>query len=952
MSIVIIESGHDLINEVCSCLEGIDADYSSNLVVFPNKRPSYFLKKALSQKEGRSLVLPLILSMDEFVDFVYQEVLCLSKKRLSAMDCVAILYDIHKTGYMISKGNFISPDAFFPIGLKIYQDLEELHIEKTSLSKIKDIDPFLYEKIPSQTLSRLQSISYFYEEFYRRIEHEGLSTRASRYRTIADLINEDRLSSFKKIIFSGFFGLTRTEMELFSKLYKFGSTVFVFQKGKGVEEIIYKTFGIVPEIKGQIEAQQDIRGIEKKKSPEIYFYKSPDTHGQFFALSNILNKKLLEGESLDENTVIVLPSSDSLFPLMHNCLSLFKEDQYNISMGYPLYRTPVFGFLNSLMDLITSVNEDRFYIPDYLRFVLHPYTKNIYFDGRADITRILFHAIEERLVSKKTMTFLRLEDIEDDDEFLRFIMERVLKSDESVSFERLSNHIRTIHDSTIKKFLSFENVGDFAKKCIEVLYYIYENSTARYHALFYPFSEAFIKSLDEISSSIMKDVSFEHTVNYFNLFKSYIKTCHVPFLGAPLRGLQVLGLLETRNIKFERVFILDLNEGIVPDARKEDTLLPLKARQMLNLPTYTDRERLIEYYFNGLISGAKEVNIFFVENERLEMSRFAQKLIWERQVQDLSEKTSSHIKSVQYRTSLRSKTPKPISKTKDMVDFLKGYAFSATSLDNYLKCQLRFFYKHVLNLEEKEDFTGDVEKSDIGKVVHKILAEYFRGLRGKVLKDEDLDTKRMADIADEIFEKEYGKELIGANYLLKQQIKKRMLELLGKYYMPMTKEHKIKVLNVEEEIGISKNSFNLKGRIDLIEERDKRIFIIDYKTSANPVSLEINFDKLDLDKREQWSDFVGSLQLPFYHLIYTEHANKKIEDVNCAFLMLGRTAIDKNIELPLFNEDERREKALILTKLIFKLLNEIVDIAQPFMPTQNKKEVCKFCDFRQMCGTL
>jgi len=216
LSIVIIERGDDLIEHVCSNLKGSGADYSSNLVVFPGKRPSHFIKKALSQKEGRSLILPLILSMDEFVDFVHQEIFSLSKRKLNAMDSVGVLYDIHIKDSKIGKGSFVSPDAFFPLGLKIYQDLEELHIEKSNINTIKDIDLFLHGKIPLQTINRLQSLSYFYQEFYQRIEIEGLSTRASRYRKIADMISEDSLM-FERIIFAGFFGLSRTERELFKK---------------------------------------------------------------------------------------------------------------------------------------------------------------------------------------------------------------------------------------------------------------------------------------------------------------------------------------------------------------------------------------------------------------------------------------------------------------------------------------------------------------------------------------------------------------------------------------------------------------------------------------------------------------------------------------------------------------------------------------------------------------
>ena len=146
--------------------------------------------------------------------------------------------------------------------------------------------------------------------------------------------------------------------------------------------------------------------------PEVHFYSSPDTHGQVLALGKILGARLEPRSPLDENTVIVLPTSDTLFPLLRQGLSDMDEDSYNVSMGYPLSRTPVFGFLNSLMELVTSMDGDKIYIPDYLKFVLHPYTKNIYFKRNSETTRILFHTLEDELLRQKAKTFTTIKEIE------------------------------------------------------------------------------------------------------------------------------------------------------------------------------------------------------------------------------------------------------------------------------------------------------------------------------------------------------------------------------------------------------------------------------------------------------------------------------------------------------------------------------------------------------------
>ena len=130
-------------------------------------------------------------------------------------------------------------------------------------------------------------------------------------------------------------------------------------------------------------------------------------------------------------------------------------------------------------------------------------------------------------------------------------------------------------------------------------------------------------------------------------------TCYTPFEGTPVKGLQVLGFLETRNLRFDRVFILDANEEVLPDTKKDDTLLPFRAREILGLPTYQDRDALVAYYFETLLQGADEVHLFFIENDKKERSRFVERLLWERQKRDRTTDTKNYLKSVQYRIGLK-----------------------------------------------------------------------------------------------------------------------------------------------------------------------------------------------------------------------------------------------------------------------------------------------------------
>lgn len=950
MKTLLLPHSCSLLSEIVSNLESSNRDFSDYLIVFPGKRPSHFLRKALAQREKSSLIPPLIFSIDEFIDYIYEKKSEVLRRKLEAIDSVAILYELHKKVHKpIGGESFISPDSFFPIGLKIYDAIEELYIEEVEPQKVKEIEHISNEVIPEQTASRLQSLSHFYEEFYRTIKREDYSTRSFRYRAVSEDINNLDLTRFRKIIIAGFFALTNSERTLFKKISKWDNSLFIFQEGAGIEDKLQQLDINVDAVK--------YAGANKKeggREPDLFFYQSPDTHGQVFGLSKIIiNNNLIP----DENNVIVLPSSDTLFPLLHNTLALVDKDNYNISMGYPLHRTPLFGFFNNLMNLIISMDGNRFYIPDYLKFILHPYTKNIYFNGRADITRIMFHFLENKLAEKKTKSFITLAEIEEDNNF--FVFDEISKEltgtnadiDITINADVLRDHLKTIHENIIHRFESFKNVKDFALKSIEILTYIHNNSTARLHPFFYPFSEEFIRSLDIISGSLFKDISFNETSGYFNFFKKYIMTCRTPFEGTPVKGLQVLGFLETRNLKFNNVFILDANEGILPNVRKEDSFLPYKVRKILGIPTYTDRERLAAYYFDTLVKGARCVHIFFIEQNKKEKSRFVEKIIWEKQKKDKKADSKDYIKSIQYEVKLNKEGPTPIRKSDDMVKFLRAYSYSATSVDTYLRCPLMFYFRYLLCLEEKKLVRGDIEKVEIGNFIHKLLSLYFQDKKGSRLKQKDIDINEMDELVDNLFKEDFGEEQTGAVYLLNIQIKKRMKEFLEKYQIPLVEKNEIQIFDLEYKLKVSANSFILRGKIDRIEKRNGKTYIIDYKTSKKNQYLKINFGKLDPEDRNNWNETIGSLQLPFYLTLYALKTGESIENTNGLFLTLGNFTIDETIELPLFQSTEEAVNYFpVLQDIIFKLLNEIIDPDIPFKPASNRKKSCSICEFQSICG--
>jgi CRISPR/Cas system-associated exonuclease Cas4 (RecB family) len=815
---------------------------------------------------------------------------------------------------------FASLDTFIPIGLKLFGELEELRLANLPEQKLKEV-------LSGLTYNRLFSLAEYYTKFYALTAEKGFTTRAVRYAEVAEHISELDLSGYTQIVVAGLFKLTHTEQIIFNDLEKRSNTLFVFQTDKVEEE--------APEA-------------------EIHFYKASDTHGQVFALSALIKKQLDKNRHLDEHSVIVLPTADALFPVVHQTLSLIPQDQYNIALEYPMARTPIYGFLNDLMELVCTRQGERYSAAQYIKFILHPYTKNIRFGQRADVTRILFHAIESMLTNDKSKILLTLEEIEQSEEIFTNVAFAISESDKEVTPEQLKKHLHIIHVCTIHALENITSIKEFAHNVITVLTYIYEQSTARLHPLFRPYAEALLKVFLHLEQSFAGSVSFQDAFAYFNFLQQYVSLQDVPFSGTPLRGLQVLGLLETRNVQFDDVYFLNANDNVLPGGIGTDMLLPQQLREKLGLETRRDRDKLSEYYFHLLIRGAKRVHLFYSESGESDKSRFVEQLLWERQKHDGIHSSDSYIQTVRYQVKLSNEAVRSIPKSDDVLTIAHGFTYSASALDTYLQCPIKFYYRYMMRLQEKEEASADLDSQDIGLFVHHVLKNYFEPCIGRKVEPRDLMPARMKQLVDELFTQNFGAEPAGTAYLLKRQIQRQLEALLKEYQQPTMEAGEIIIKGLEQKISIHALGAKFEGRLDRIEQRGDKIFILDYKTGPKPNKMPINFGKLDLtiDKRESWNDAVTSLQLPMYLLLYSIQTNTSVEQIVPAYLYLGKNRLSKDCEAAFIEDTEERAACFEQVKrLIELLLKEITSASIPFSPPADLSKTCPRCPYIGLCGT-
>ncbi len=916
---IVLGPNDHLIETIAAQLKMNGKDLSNVGVVFPGKRPAHFLRKELARRIGGSFIPPKIFSVDEFVLSLSQVLHPEPVNDLEPIDAVTLLYQVHSDIKERLGGEYFAAlDSFIPVGLKLFSELEELQLAKLSEKKI-------WEELASLTYNRLSSLPEYYTRFYKIVVEKKYITRALRYTEVAEHIREIPLTEFTQLVVAGLFKLTHAEQIIFDELSKRPNALFVYQSDKMEEG---------------------------KPEPEIHFYKASDTHGQVFALSAIIKKHLEEHMRLDERSVIVLPTADALFPVIHQTLSLLPPEEYNIALGYPMARTPVYGFLYNLMELICTRQGERYSAEQYVKFILHPYTKNIRFDHRTDVTRILFHAMESMLTEDKSKILLKLEEIEQAEKVFSNVAFAVSESGGEVTAGQLKEHLRNIHAHTIHALEHTAALKEFAHKCIEVLSFVYEHSTARMHPFFRPYAEALLQVFMKLEQSLAGSASFHDMDGYFNFLKQYVALQDVPFTGTPLRGLQVLGLLETRSLRFDDVYLLNANDNILPGGIGSDMLLPQQLREKLGLETRRDRDKLSEHYFHVLIRGAKRVHIFFEESGESDKSRFVEQLLWERQKLDKTYSSEKYIQSVRYKVKLANDVVPSIPKSEEAVAVLNGFVYSASALDMYLQCPIRFYYRYIMRLEEKEEASEDIDSQEIGKFVHEVLKKFYEPFLEKKLDSSDLDTERMEQLAGELFVEKFGAEPAGAAYILKRQILRRLKAMLNEYQKEVLETSEVILKRLEEKISIQTLGVKFEGRIDRIEQRGSTVVILDYKTGARPVKAPINFSKLNIDERESWSEAVTSLQLPMYLLLYSVRKGIAVEQIVPAYVYLGENRLSKESEVP-FLEDaaERAARYVQIQKLIELMLREIQNAAIPFSPPADLSKTCPRCPYTALCGT-
>jgi len=826
---------------------------------------------------------------------------------------------------------------FLPWAREIAKFIDLLDLEDIAPDSLKNIQASAsigYE-IPENINVLLKNIIILRNAYHKLLSKNKSFSRGFTYLSTARIIQEVSFDEFDKIIFCSFFYMYKTEQKVIKHLYDIDKAILFFQGDEDRWPVLkntarYFSSSIKPEKK-------------RENNYSLNLYAAFDRHSQVCTVRTILKKI----KKLD-STVIILPDPNSMIPLVSEIGSLVGE--FNVSLGYPLKRSLLYSLFEIIVQAQKTKKGAEYYTKDYITALNQPLLKNLKILPDYSATRVLVHKIEEVLLGIENTSisgnlFVKLADIENEDALFELAVETLEHMDIKASIEDLQNILKELHLLLFTLWEDITNFHDFALSLGKFLDTLVRKSLIGNYPLNLKIAKRLYNIRDELENISFSRENFIKE-DIFKIFQDMLENEIISFSGSPLKGLQVLGMFETRSLSFENVIIMNGNESQLPRLHIYEPLIPHDIIVSLGLDTIEKEEEIQHYLFKRIISVAKNVHLIYEENSEKERSRFIEEIIWQRQKKEKTF-TIKPIPQVSFSTEVLL-DKREIKKTKEMIEFLKKYTYSISSIDTYLQCPLQFYYKYVLGFEEKAELPEDIEGKEIGTFIHQLLRDTFaRFINRKPQINKEFSREFLKMFAEK-FKNFSSKRRRPDLFMLEKVLDFRLKRFLT--FEQTSKERRVeKILYLEkqfkEKIELSGITFDFTYIVDRVDKlEDGSVLILDYKTGADAPKPQ-QADKLEKMKfkRESIRDQIRSFQLPLYY--YFEKKKYEEETLNAALYNLRSLKLSY-----LYNKNRNEEKLMqICLNALDFILHEIIDAEKTFMADSANERNCKYCPFFSLC---
>ena len=915
----------NLLDYIQSQYAGREGDLSRLAIVFGGRRPAFFLKRGLAKRLKASYYPPRFFTIDEFMQYtVEKEELFAHAQDLD--NCFLLYHLAQKVTPHILKGRETFA-RFLPWTQEISKFIDQLDLENIDERSLKNIqaNAEIGYDVPADINRLLQSIVALRRAYHEELIKRKTYSRGLQYLKASVLVGRHGFEEFDQVLFCNFFYFHRTEDAVVRDLHRRGKATLIFQGDERKWPVLQRI------------SEMFAFPIREGKSPQTPRF-SLALHAGFDVHSQVgLVREILKKIKSPQDTVIVLPDPDHVIPLLSEIHALIKD--FNISMGYPLTRSSLYSLFQLIFRAQLSAKDGRYYTRDYLNALRHPFIKNLKLSSDAAVTRVLIHKIEEALTGKEKTPisgslFIHLQDFAGIDDIYLLASETLKRLGIDVPRTGLRAILEEIHDLLFIRWETLEDFHDLSAALEYFLDILVEKSFLEHYPLNLNIATEIYGVKDEFARASFARERFAKD-EMFRIFEHKMAHEIIAFSGSPLKGLQILGLLETRSLNFDHVIILDVNEGVLPSLRVHEPLIPREVMISLGLDRLELEEEIQRYQFMRLISSAKDVHLVYQESRDKERSRFVEELIWEEQ----KKKGTMEVVPAARPGFTVNVTPKKrsVRKTPEMITFLKGHTYSASSVNMYLRDPMEFYTNYVLGLREQEDLLDEPEARHVGTFIHELLEEAFRPFLNKTPKIDTAFRSRFTKIFDQKFEAVFARTMRSDSFLLRSVITERLNQFLD--HEQSSSERKVrKILYLESRfddvVSLPVGDIKFRYVVDRVDElEDGTVMIVDYKTGSTD-SLPRAIDRIEhlALSREAVYENVKSFQVPLYfHYLSKQFPQKPI---NAALYNLRTLQLHQLIG-PKTTADRTKINDVFLNALNF-IMAEILD---PDVPFEENKDV-------------
>ena len=941
-----------------------EGNLAHTAVVFPNKRAGLFFNEYLAQESDSPIWSPAYVSISELFRSLSPwevgdpvKLVCeLYKIFRRETQSTETLDDFYFWGEMLIS-DFDDADKNKVDTDKLFSNLQDLRNIMDDYTFIDDeqeeairqfFQNFSIERrtaLKERFISLWDVLGNIYKGFRESLASQNIAYEGMMYRHVIEHLDVDKLP-YEKYVFVGFNVLNKVEHTLFTQLKDAGKAVFYWDYDEfymkenrqavthEAGEFIRRNLRDFPSpLSGEL-----FKNLSKPK--EVHYIASSTENAQARYLPQWIRNNLTTPE---KETAVVLCNEALLQPVLHSLPAEVKH--VNITMGFPLSQTPVYSFLIALLELHThgfNFKSGRYTFQSVVTLLKHPYTRQL--TGQAEL-------LEKELT--RNNRFYPLPGELGKDEFLTRL------------FTPLSGNLNLCIrlSETLQQVAGIYQANTSGTEDTDAFNQLYRESLFKAYT-----------TINRFRTLIEEDELTVQSETFRRLLVKVLSATNIPFHGEPAIGMQVMGVLETRNLDFRHLVLLSVNEGQLPKSGGDSSFIPYNLRKAFGMTTIEHKIAVYAYYFYRLLQRAERITLMYNTSSdglnRGEWSRFMLQFLieWPHPI------TRQFLEAGQ---SPQGTSPITVEKTPDVMRRMQSLfdvranpkaKFSPSALNYYLDCPLKFYYRYVAGLSAPDEVSAEIDSATFGSIFHYAAEHIYKDLttHGKVINKEALETLlrnevKLQDYVDTAFKKLFFNvpqnekpEYNGVQLINSAVIARYLKQLLQNdlRYAPFT--FIASEMEVDEPIDIQTPKGVIKSRIggiiDRMDSKDGTLRIVDYKTGGDtdtPPHVESLFIP---DKKR--SNYVFQTFL-YAAIMCRKQPTMKIAP---ALLYIHRAATETYSPVIQMGESRKPKEAVEdfskyekeYRERLQGLLEEIFNPEKSFTQTEII-EKCTYCDFKALC---